>query len=285
MRIFTLVANSASLGLFIAGCSGDHTVGSTSSGTSSVGSTSTGTGGGNVSAVTIDTFCSTFFTAYCNATQACTPDDLDCQCYPGADSSSMFDFCYPSYIRTALEKSLQTRTTIFDQAQFDNCLARLKSLSTSGPACAEPPQALRWTTCLGAFQGQLAPGESCGDWGPYFGDYAALACKDGTCDNGVCVAYLKLGDACPLSWAPLLPANMYCNYRKEEWCHGVPGTGGAGGGDGGTDAMGFCAPAGELGDPCHPKNRGGECKSLTCDEATNKCTPPAAGQACSHFPG
>lgn len=294
MRIFAWAVRCAVTGLFIASCSGDHTSGSAStaagaSETSSSGgdTTSTGAGGGNAAGATVDMWCNTVYTALCDAAKACAPDDLTCQCYPMEGAANRFWFCDKNYIvRKKLEDALQTGTTRFDQARFDECLARLKVLSATGPACAESPWSLAYTICLGAFQGQLAPGAACGDWGYYWNDYATLPCKDGACDNGVCVAYRKLGDPCPVAlWLGLSHADTLCNFRKQEWCHGDPdaGASGAGGGDGGTAAMGICAPAGDIGAPCHPDSRG-ECKSIVCDEATGTCVAAPAGQACYRFP-
>src|SRR5262249_30096460 len=147
-----------------------------------------------------------------------------------------FLFCSPGEERSIVEAALQAGTIVFDQAQFDTCLALLQSMAAGG-ACVQPPRDVVATTCLRAFRGQIAPGEAC-PWPPKSAWVVrVMGCKDGSCDNGVCVPFLKPGDACPFP-TPYSNTAKICDWVKGEWCHGDPDVGGAGGGDGGTQAMG-----------------------------------------------
>jgi hypothetical protein len=243
-------------------------------------------------------FCDTLARPYCEA-------DYVCHMWPslaidkGVDAcvqvvfSGYPSFCAPVDVRTKLEASLRAGTTVFDQAQFDTCLALLKSMSAGGAACTEAPLDVFSTTCFSAFRGQGAPGDACSSrrnsWPNGVGEDSVLSCKDGRCEDGKCVPFLKTGDACSLSinlddyFANQYPATMLCNYPNQERCWGDPGAGGAGGsggaggaggagGGGGAEPMGTCRPQGDVGDACHPGNNR-ECKSYNCD-ATGKCAVP-----------
>src|SRR5689334_7183814 len=171
MRIFVLEAPCAAMGLFVASCSSDQTSEATSSGTSSgstgSSSSSSGAGGGAAGAV-LDMFCNAIPAVACEADYTCCTNPMFQ--YPDADPSlencktslgqSFFPFCRPNKPRSEFEAYLRAGTVVFDQAQFDSCMALLKAMSAGGAACVQPPLNVARTTCISAFQGQLAPGEA-----------------------------------------------------------------------------------------------------------------------------
>jgi hypothetical protein len=176
---------------------------------------------------------------------------------------------------------------VFDQVQFDLCIAQFKSMLAGGAACVEPPEHVFNTTCLSSFRGQGMPGDACpfpGDLWQAYWEESALPCKAGRCENGICVPFLRTGDACRLDGNPGMTSSMICNFPNKEVCWGTRGAGGAGGGGGagGAEPVGTCRPQAELGDACDPGNDY-ECKSLHCD-ATGKCIlPDPQGSACDDY--
>jgi hypothetical protein len=264
MYIFPRAAGFVALWLFVFACS---------SGASS--STSTGSTGSGGDAVVIDAFCHSIVAPFCKAEYACcsmpqhsfgsTVDEC-----PQVLVSDNQIFCPQGSSRALLEASLRAGTTIFDQAQFDTCLALLKSMSADGLACTEPPEYVFYTTCLGSFQGQIAPGDPCSDDLGYI-----LPCKDGACEQGRCATFLKIGDACQVGIEDTgPPAGALCNYVKKEVCKGARGAG--------PGLTGTCGPQGEIGDACHLGNDH-ECKSLNCDVTTGKCALPGKWIGCFNY--
>jgi hypothetical protein len=286
MHIFTRAAGCAAMGFFVFGCTGDT---SNSTTTSGAGTGSTGSGG-DAGASIIDTYCQALEPPLCEAGEACgwlfgpaEPADRIQLCKDGDLYPGKPNFCSAQRLFTEyLEASLQSGMTIFDQAQFDACLARFKSMLVGGEACTERTEHIADTDCLNAFRGQGMPGDACpvpGDlWEGYWTE-SALSCKAGRCENSVCVPFLKIGDACNLQIAihPVgtASANLECNFLNKEVCWGAPGSAGAGGGGGDAGAaevMGTCRPQAEIGEACDPGNRY-ECKSHRCD-MTGKCVLP-----------
>jgi hypothetical protein len=293
MRIFTGTAGFAAMWLFFFAC--------TSGASSSATTVSTGTGGfgtgGDDAASILDTFCNTIAPPFCDADYTCCtefgPGFGRLGAYVGADDVTglkiceqwvstgyVLGFCTPWYTEPVnIAAYLRDGTIVFDQAQFDTCLALLKSMAAGGVACVEPPFHVLNTTCRSAFRGQIAPGDAC----PYPGDKwkqlspeSTMPCKDGRCENGKCVPFLKTGEPCSPSVSDNLgnSAAVLCNFPNKEVCWGAPGAGGSGGGGGagGAEPMGTCRLQGELGDACDPGNPH-ECKSYHCD-TTGKCALP-----------
>jgi hypothetical protein len=284
MHIFTRAAGCAAMGLFVAGC-GDGT--STSTTTAAGAATGSTGSGGDAAADVVDMYCNTLARPFCEATHAF-------KLTPAVGLDRSVDSCvdlvfagYPLLIcthdreRAALQTSLRAGTTVFDQAQFDTCLNLLKAMTADGAAFTEPPLTVFETTCLHAFRGQSAPGDACPF--PRFGaanlaDPSALSCKDGRCEYGTCVPFLKPGDVCDVDFSdgfPYASATMLCNYPNSEVCVSTPGAGGdaGAGGAGGSGPLGTCRPRGELGDACDANGDNCDCRSLHCD-ATGKCAPP-----------
>jgi hypothetical protein len=260
MRIFPLVAGSAAMVWISAvSCSAP----------------STGTGGDATTAL-VNKFCTDVAAAYCES-------DWSCCLQPGTHLGENVNDCkqkfgYPKVAfcdekiysdRADLEASLRAGTTIFDQAQLDTCLTLLRSMAAGGTACVEPPWNVIKRSCLSAFRGQLPPGTPC-TWPESTFAESIAQCKDGRCESGKCVPFLKLGDPCSAKmviWTDA--ASKVCNYTNYEWCRGPLLDGGTG--DAGD--MGTCAPMGNIGDACDPKNEE-ECRGRTCDDATGKCVLP-----------
>jgi hypothetical protein len=309
MRIFPWAASLAAMWLFVFACSETSSPPTSTTGaggsTGSTGSDSASTGVDPARAL-VDMFCTTVATPYCEAYLACCGDLSRYQSFPRVDDATAFLTCKEDWsegtghfgpicrraIRPHIAAQLREGSTVFDQAQFDTCLNVLKSMTGGGAACAEPPFHVLLTTCISAFRGQLAPGEAC----PYEEDDfkylwldASTVCKEGRCEYGKCVPYLKPGDACDLSIDQgnqdgadynVSAANI-CNFINKEVCWGDPGTGGAGGGGdaGGPSVMGTCRPQGELGDACNPNNYH-ECNSFQCDVAGKCVLPEPKTSAC-----
>jgi len=156
---------------------------------------------------------------------------------------------------------IRAGATVLDQDRLQACVSRLQSILAGGRACVEPPLFYYYHVCLGAFRGQIAAGEPC-DWPPDLQDVGDfIPCKDGVCQDGKCVPFIKTGEACPTQ-VPGTPyyADQLCNYVAGEWCRGTPDTG-------------TCGPRGEVGDACNPVGyQLYECKSFICS-ADSECLP------------
>jgi len=239
----------------------------------------------------VDKFCNDVAAAFCEANWTCCLHAGEHFGQSVTDCKQKFgypivEFCnsiaYPD--RAALEASLRAGTTIFDQTQFDTCLALFKSMTAGGSACVAPAGRVIMTSCLSAFQGQILPGEPCPWPDVDFADSVAQ-CKDGRCETGRCVPFLKNGDTCSTKKVWTDPALMICNYAHSEWCRSPLLDPDAGAGDAGD--MGTCVPMGDIGDPCDPNkvNPGyaDECKGWNCD-ATGKCAlPDPYDTACRNY--
>jgi hypothetical protein len=276
MRIFTLAASCAAIGFFVLSCN-DDTAGTT------------GGAGGDSAAAIVDHFCEAHVAPYCEASVACCHDPQ--RAYLSVESckdsrAERYEypttFCWRSDERKPMEAALRAGAIVFDQAQLDTCLARLKLLSAGGDACVHPPVNDLSFSCIAAFRGQIAPGGACTSSvraGPENNTYQ---CKDGYCKNGQCAPFLKAGDVCTtrpesVDWTQ----NHYCNFLAGEWCHGPispldnPGAAGEG--------KGICTRWAELGEACDPSN-GLECASASCDK-TGKCIlPDPMWRMCSGSP-
>lgn len=284
MRILTLAAPSAALWIFVVSCTSDgpSIAGSTSSGSTSSGSTgsgSTGSGGSTVAAI-IDNFCNSIKGPFCEADHVCCTDPR-ASYYESVEACEMY-FIPQNYTlycagptRLALEAGLASGEIVFDQAQFDACLARFKLMAAGGSACVAPPEYAFHTMCEPAFRGQVPAGGAC-SWPVEWHTNNYFPCKDGLCNHGRCVPFLKSGEVCQVGrgYPEDLPPSELCNLFQRQACKGAPAAGGDvdGGADGGAVALGTCGPQGEIGDVCNPGNVL-ECRSLHCD-ATGKCALP-----------
>lgn len=268
MRNLALVASFAAIWISVASCSG--------TGTSSTGSGGADAGSDPFAAI-VDKFCSEVAGPFCEADWTCclraglhfgnNVDDCKTQV---VSTKALVRYCVPPSQggdRADLEASLRAGTTTFNQAQFDTCLALLKSMAAGGAACVRPPAYVVSRICQSAFEGQIPPGEPC-TWQDFLFEDSVMQCKDSRCETGKCIPFLKAGDTCP--WDPNLddtsqPAFMICNYAHDEWCkRPLP--------DGGVGDNGTCAPLGDVGDACDPGNYT-ECKGSNCD-AMGKCGLP-----------
>jgi hypothetical protein len=273
MRIFLLVAGPVMFWPLVASCGGGSPVSPVDAGTGDDGSDD-----GAAARAVLDKFCNTLADAYCEAAFACCgPPFLDPDAVSVDDcKSSWFASVWgpgvcnpqPSSTRPAVEAMLRAGTTVFDEAQFEACVTLLKSMSAGGSACVAYPGTILHRTCMRPFQAQLAPGDAC-TW-----EYLTFPCKEGRCEKGKCVAFLKTGDPCDVDLRDLgAPAATICNDpHNGEVCRGARGTEGTGGSGSDGRLLGTCGPQGELGDACHPGNNR-ECKSGHCD-ATGRCAPP-----------
>jgi hypothetical protein len=293
MHTFTRAASLAAMCHFVFACSEGASTSTTGAGgfTGSTGSTGSGGADSDAARAILDTFCNAVAAPFCEAVFACCASPgIFLKAGPDADVATNIKYCEQvvpegrelplceSGRRDDIAAHLRDGFIVFDQAQFDTCLDLLKSMTAGGAACVEPPKHVLLSTCTSAFRGQIALGDAC----PYPEELfrgrafeAGAVCKDGRCEHGKCVPFLKPGDACDLSIDQQLlysnPAPIICNFVNKEVCWGDPGAGGAGGGGdaGGAAPMGTCRPQGELGDACNPGNVH-ECKSFHCD-ATGKC--------------
>lgn len=227
---------------------------------------------GDATTALVDKFCNDIAGPFCEANWTCC-------LMPGAHYGQTVDDCKTRFVtltnnilsfcegreagtRADLEASLRAGTTIFDPTQFNACLTLLKSMAAGGTACVEPPGEVVERACLSAFRGQILPGAPCSWQDKIFWESIAQ-CKDGRCETGRCVPFLKPGDACDnlTDWAK--PANTMCNYPNNEGCKPSGSDAGAGG---------ACAPLGEIGDMCDlGPDHNFECKSWTCDGDAGKC--------------
>jgi hypothetical protein len=289
MHIFPRAAGCAAIGFFVVTCT-DGTSSSTTSAGNATGSTSSG---GDTPSAVIDMYCNTVARQFCEADAACNLVPSLQAFKLGIDGCMQVVFsgypqiCAHDRMRAELEASLQAGTTVFDQVQFDTCLALLKTMTSGGAACVTAPVKILATTCLTAFRGQGAPGDTCSF--PLYdmegvGESATLPCKDGRCENGSCVPFLKTGDACDIRINQLRSrsATMLCNFPNGQVCWTPPGAGGAGGGGGagGSEPMGTCRLHGEFGEACDRQNTCA-CSSENCD-ATGKCAlPDPRGSGCN----
>jgi hypothetical protein len=284
MRILTVAAGCAAIGLFVLSCYND-TVGAPDT-------SSAGTGGDSAAAI-VDNVCQALVAPFCEAWSTCCamgvapPFSILDLCKEGHLRSSDNNpprFCWGDESRKQLEADLRAGTVVFDQAQFDTCLSTLKALSAGGAACTKPAEDVLDTICLSAFRGQIAPGEACAWEDKYLSDNF-VPCKDGRCENGKCVPFLKPGDSCDPRNPIRAAANTVCNYGREEGCKVSPPPDAGGAGDGGgAEVMGVCGPKGDIGDACY----GGDapqgwrqCKSAACDATSTCILPSPLGSACS----
>jgi hypothetical protein len=301
MHTFTRVASLATMWLFIFACSEGTSTSTTGAG-ASTGSTGSGGTGGDATRSSFDKFCSSVATPLCGAYLSCC-DPKPIWLLSGQDDATNLKNC-EQYIFDALSlplcrigakadmaAHLRDGLLVLDQAQFDTCLDLLKSMAVSGAACVEAPMHVLVTTCMSALRGQVALGDAC----PYPKDpygwlavESATVCKDGRCEYGKCIPFLKPGDACDLKVDQEIfysnPAPTLCNFLKKEVCWNDPGTGGAGGGGGagGATVMGTCRLQGELGDACDPANVH-ECKSYHCDAMGKSVLPGPKPHACQVY--
>jgi hypothetical protein len=258
MRIFTLAACCAAMGFFVLNCN-NYTPKDT---------------GGDSAAAIIDNFCDVVAAPFCEAQFACCPTpgvpgfwDLDnCKANRAQTQRISTSFCSNHPDREDLEAALRAGTVVFDQAQFDTCLALLKSLSAGGAPCTEAPLDALAYTCVPAFRGKIAPGDAC-TWHDWYLEDNVIPCKDGLCARGKCKPFLKTGDACFTRHQTVeLLDDTFCNFFAGESCNGILAPVGE------PQEKGTCAPRGDIGDACHPGNIW-DCKSGTCD-ATGKCVLP-----------
>jgi hypothetical protein len=279
MRIFAWTAAFAAMGIFVIACS----TGASSSASAGISSSS----GGDPADAIIDMYCHTIAAPFCQADYACCSFPLihgTVEACEEAVLAGAWKPCANPWERDALRAALKSGAVVFDHAQFETCLTLLKSMVSGGAPCVYPPQYLLYSTCMGSFQGQIAPGDAC-PWPETKIDLdRALLCKDGTCQNGICIPFLKTGDHCvPSQYGPLAqPVNMRCNYMKHEGCWGMlTDAGGGGGGAGGAMPTGTCLPQAEFGVACDPGNHH-ECKALLCNPTTAKCGPAIGWGACAN---
>lgn len=215
-------------------------------------------------------FFGTVAAPFCEALYTCCTDQMFLQDFSGGTR----DACKSLWTAggglggrglLTLKASLVNGTTVFDAKALDTCIARLNARimpPAGAAACVEPAPFVFLNTCMGAaFQGQIEPGDNCAAWPSLPEDLSFLACKDGRCENGKCVPFLKMGEACDKDKSPTSPANTVCNFVQEQWCQG------------GNGLSGSCGPRLEVGDACDPGNEASYlCKSLDCGQ-TFKCGP------------
>jgi hypothetical protein len=278
MRIFTVAMGCAAIGFLVTSCFDD--------------TNSTGTDVDSVDVI-VDNVCRSLIVPFCEAMSACCqmqgdPSDVEFNlCEEGFlhGANSPAPYCWNAADRDRLERALRTGIVVFDQAQFDTCLTGLKSMSAGGAACTWAPTSFLLASCLSAFQGQIAPGEAC-TWTEFTFE-SVIPCKDGRCEHGECIPFLKTGDSCDARNPTDVVANKVCNYLREEACRISPPDGGGGGGGAGAEIMGTCGPKGDIGDACYGRNEPQgwrECKSRTCDATAQCILPLPLYSACSIFP-
>lgn len=288
MHIFTRAAGCAAMGLFVVACGNGPEVSATTTAGAATGSTGSS---GDAAVDVVDMFCKTLAKPYCEASHifqvspSTGADRTIESCVELVYAGTPLPICTHDFERAGLEASLRAGLTVFDQAQFDTCLDILKTMSVVGAGFTEPPLTVFETTCLRAFQGQGAPGAACPfkkTFGIYLADPTALPCKDGRCEDGTCVPFLKPGDACDIATATDYylrrdaTATMLCNYSNSEVCVKTPGAE-ADAGAGGSGPVWTCRPRAELGEACVLKGDGCDCRSLHCDRMTGTCAPPDGG--------
>jgi hypothetical protein len=260
IRFFSALIGSATLWLLIAGCGVD---------TGGAG----GTGGTADSGIPkdpedkeIDAFCDTALPPFCEALFACCTDkywlihDLNAGATPEECVQKWrASWCLRDITEPSLKASLKAGSTVLDHERLDKYVEQLKAMSESGAACVIPPAFFFLYSCFGAFRGQLAAGAAC-DW--KVEDTSFMQCKDGRCEQGICVPFLKTGDTCAMAermTPPHSATNKLCNYVEGEWCQG-------------SGDIGTCGPLGKVGDAC-PEVAGGlySCMSHHCNDGT--CAP------------
>jgi hypothetical protein len=256
---FSLLAASTAMCLMLASCDVDH---------QSVPEPSTDT----------DLFCNAVAEPFCEALYACCPDfSIRVSLQGGQDSDDCKvrwrrRECLSNWsdLKANLSASLAAKSTIFDQAKLDACVARLKALTVGETACTEPPAIVLLNDCFSAFRGQIASGEPC-TWGEdYPSNHSFMHCREGKCIQGACVPYLKAGDACIIDKAEYDPPGEICNLSKGEWCQGAEPTG-------------ICGSQGSTGDACTLQKAGYQCRSRNCDTTAGRCVPPGDWLACDTF--
>jgi hypothetical protein len=222
-------------------------------------------------------WCAAVAAPFCKARYACCLDETQRSRY--LDSGVTLDECKARwsvseclgpFLTADLKLSLDAGTTVFDQGMLDACVAQFKPLAAGGEACVVSAGSILVNPCKTAFRGQIAPGDPC-SWSAHVRD-SFMQCKDGYCEDGTCVPFRKLGDACRISHnTNEPPANEMCNYPAGESCRGE--------GDAGT-----CQPDGEAGDACVRYPKTFQCKSRYCDVTTNTCQPAIVqSAACDVF--
>jgi hypothetical protein len=158
----------------------------------------------------------------------------------------------------SLKAALVDGESVFDRAKLDACVVHLQALAAGGAACVEPVPFYLFNTCMGAFQGQILPGDAC-TWGmSNVEDLSFAECKDGRCVDGKCVAFLKSGGLCPRLYHISDSPDRICNIVQGEVCMG-------------DKQDGVCGPPLDLGGACYANDLY-VCKSQTCVDLM--CVPP-----------
>src|SRR5689334_14385636 len=115
----------------------------------------------------------TFFGAagplFCEALFACCADTSFLQSFAGGtmeDCKTIWSggAGLGKYTLTSLKAALVDGESVFDRAKLDACVMHLQALAAGGAACVEPVPFYLFNTCMGAFQGQIPPGDAC-TWG------------------------------------------------------------------------------------------------------------------------
>jgi hypothetical protein len=266
-HLVACLANAAAAWLLFAGCCTADTVNSGGGGGSDAGTSPSG----DPEDAAIDAFCDAVLPPFCEALYACCTDmrRRSAELRAGATPEECVQnwkssWCLHDGTERSLKASLKAGTIILNQTKVDECVAQLKAMATGGVTCVVPPAFYFFSTCFGAFQGQIEPGQACEFERE---EYSFMPCKGGRCDNGICVPFLKTGDACPFA-LELLNTNLttaeYCNYPEGEWCQLTD-----------NPSTGTCGPVLKVGSICASDSYYNPyaCMSHHCGDE-NTCEPP-----------
>lgn len=188
--------------------------------------------------------------------------------YENLDDSYGIDNMLENNRRYGLRRRMKDGQTILDQAQLDACVAGLAPMAAGGAACVAPVDDFFIIKCLTAFKGQLPHGDACNWYSEQQPAlrYAFIPCKEGRCEDGKCVPFLKVGDTCDPVAGMTKPG--VCDYLHDEACDVRVD----------TDTW-ACGPRKEIGQACDPFMAWPECKSGTCD-ANHTCAPVTPMNGC-----
>ncbi|UQA62657.1 hypothetical protein [Polyangium aurulentum] len=208
-----------------------------------------GGGGGGPSAgqVQMMAFCEALPQPFCAALFACCPDPSTLAQFGSTYESCLLELPVQcENTATLLAPNIDAGLTALDTARLDACVARLQALAAGGGACTEPPLHTYFYHCLGALEGQLAPGSTCdASKGP-----SHTLCAGGACINGVCEPWLAKDEPCTPD--PLAPP---CNALEGEFCMLLTDTHRC---SAGADAGAACGVGDDAKDGCQSYTCGGD---------------------------
>ncbi|MEQ8276736.1 MAG: hypothetical protein RMA76_26920 [Deltaproteobacteria bacterium] len=216
--------------------------------------------GSSIGTIAIDRWVDTVARATCDALFACCTDIRVLDSFGGSVDDCTIQFVsFRQYAaESGLDDLLDSGVTVLNEERLAQCRADLDALAAG--SCTRPPLSQLYL-CLGAFEGTLPPGASCGALPQ---DLGFMECRDGSCHQGRCLELLPSGATCD----PSNDADNFCNVFAGEACA-----------DDGLSTP-TCRPFQAPGAACvsHPNTFDYQCESLVCE--AGQCRAPTGQELC-----